>query len=170
MISNRPLEIEDRAVFGHREGDLMVRPGSASAIVTLLERATSYILLGYLSGGYAAEEVRDVLTVLIGTLPTPLRGSPTYGQGCEMAAHKQFSTATGVPGLFCGPHSPWRRGSNENTNGLMRRYFPKAPACDPTVYGHADLEHVAQEPSGRPRKTLGRETPAERLRDLLMTN
>lgn len=165
MISERPPEVEDRAVPGHWEGDLIVGPGSASAIVTLVERCTRYVLLGHLPGGHTAEEVRDVLTTLIGALPDHLRGSLTWDQGCEMAAHKQFSIATDVPVYFCDPHSPWQRGSNENTNGLLRQYFPKSTDLRP--YGPADLEHVAQELNGRPRKTLDWDTPAERLRDLL---
>jgi IS30 family transposase len=166
MISQRPPEVEDRAVPGHWEGDLIVGPGSASAIVTLVERTTRYVLLGHLPGGHTAGEVRDALTGLIGTLPEHLRGSLTWDQGTEMAAHKQFSIATGVPVYFCDPHSPWQRGSNENTNGLLRQYFPKSTDLRP--YGPEDLEHVAQELNGRPRKTLGWDTPAERLRDLLM--
>ncbi|MEZ3161377.1 IS30 family transposase, partial [Microbacterium sp. BWT-B31] len=167
MISDRPAEVEDRAVPGHWEGDLIVGTRSESAIVTLVERTTRYVLLGHLPGGHTAEEVRDVLVPLIGTLPEHLRGSLTWDQGCEMAAHKQFSIATDVPVYFCDPHSPWQRGSNENTNGLLRQYFPKS--TDLSVYAPEDLEHVAQELNGRPRKTLGWDTPAERLRDLLKT-
>lgn len=165
MISERPSQIEDRAVPGHWEGDLIVGPGSASAILTLVERSTRYVLLGHLPGGHTAEEVRDVLTALITTLPEHLRGSLTWDQGCEMAAHKQFSIATGVPVYFCDPHSPWQRGSNENTNGLLRQYFPKSTDLRP--YSPQDLEHVSQELNARPRKTLDWDTPAERLRDLL---
>jgi IS30 family transposase len=165
MIAERPPQIEDRAVPGHWEGDLIVGTRSESAIVTLVERSTRYVMLGHLPGGHTAEEVRDVLVPLIGSLPEHLRGSLTWDQGCEMAAHKQFSVATGVPVYFCDPHSPWQRGSNENTNGLLRQYFPKG--TDLSVHGPQDLEHVAQELNGRPRKTLGWETPAERLRDLL---
>lgn len=167
MISDRPAEVEDRAVPGHWEGDLIVGTRSESAIVTLVERTTRYVMLGYLPAGHTAEEVRDVLVPLIGTLPAHLRGSLTWDQGSEMAAHKQFSVATDVPVYFCDPHSPWQRGSNENTNGLLRQYFPKG--TDLSIYGAEDLERVAQELNGRPRKTLGWDTPAERLRDLLTT-
>jgi IS30 family transposase len=166
MISERPAEVEDRAVPGHWEGDLIVGTASKSAIVTLVERSTRYVLLGHLPAGHTAEQVRDVLVPLIGSLPEHLRGSLTWDQGCEMAAHKQFTIATNVPVFFCDPHSPWQRGSNENTNGLLRQYFPKG--TDLSVYGPEDLEYAAQQLNARPRKTLDWDTPAERLRDLLI--
>ena len=118
--------------------------------------------------GHGAEAVRDAIASSITTLPEQLRRSLTWDQGAEMAQHAQLQIKTGLPVYFCDPRSPWQRGTNENTNGLLRQYFPKG--TDLSVYGPEDLEHVAQELNARPRKTLDWDTPVERLRDLLLMN
>jgi IS30 family transposase len=167
MISDRPADVEDRAIPGHWEGDLIMGEGNRSAIGTLVERSTRYTMLVHLPNGHDCESVREGLIATIATLPAHLRGSLTWDQGAEMAQHKQFSIAADMAVYFCDPASPWQRGSNENTNGLLRQYFPKS--TDLSRHGPEDLEHVAQELNARPRKTLSWDTPAERLRDLLST-
>jgi transposase, IS30 family len=164
-ISERPAEIEDRAVPGHWEGDLIIGTRSRSAIATLVERSSRYVMLGRYEHRHDAESTCEVLTELIGRLPEHLRRSLTWDQGSEMAAHAKFTVSTDVDVYFCDPHSPWQRGSNENTNGLLRQYFPKG--TDLSVWSQADLDAVAHELNNRPRQTLGWLTPSEKLTEFI---
>ena len=165
MISERPAEVADRAVPGHWEGDLIVGPGHLSAIGTLVERTTRFVLLVHLPVDHTAERMRDGLVATMATLPQQLRRSLTWDQGCEMSRHRDFTVATDMPVYFCDPASPWQRGSNENTNGLLRQFFPKGK--DLRQFTAQDLLEVAHLMNTRPRKTLGWETPAQRLAELL---
>jgi IS30 family transposase len=181
LISERPAEAADRAVPGHWEGDLILGSGGP-AIGTLVERATRFTMLLHLPpmaghgcgprvkngpalAGHGAEAVRDAITRTITTLPEGLRRSLTWDQGAEMTQHARLRIDTGVEVYFCDPHSPWQRGTNENTNGLLRQYFPKG--TDLSVYGADDLAAVAAALNARPRKTLGWRTPAEAFDEAL---
>jgi len=165
MISERPAEIADRAVPGHWEGDLVFGKNAHSAVGTLVERSTRYLLLLHLPDGKDAPAVEHAMRAAITTLPEQLRRSITWDQGKEMSNHAKFTVATGIPVYFCDPHSPWQRGSNENTNGLLRQYLPRGT----DIAGHSaqDLAAIAASLNGRPRKTLGFMTPSEKLAELL---
>jgi IS30 family transposase len=165
LISQRPAEIEDRAVPGHWEGDLILGAHNRSAIVTLVERQTRYVLLARIGADKTSPAVCAAIADKILTLPQQLARSLTWDQGHEMAGHAEFSIKTGLPVYFCDPHSPWQRGSNENTNGLLRQYFPKG--TDLAIHDQTELDRVAIELNGRPRQTLDWATPAEKLNELI---
>ena len=163
-IRERPAEANDRAVPGHWEGDLLMGK-RMHAMATLVERTSRFVMLVALPDGHSADVVADALASKITELPEQLRRSLTWDQGKEMAAHARFTIDTDVPVYFCDPRSPWQRGSNENTNGLLRQYFPKRSEI--AHYTQADLDAVAAELNGRPRQTLGWQSPSQALDEAL---
>ena len=167
-ISQRPAEADDRAVPGHWEGDLLLGGVGRGSIITLVERSSRFVLLAPLNVRHTAPGTREQLTRMIGRLPLELRRSLTWDQGKELAEHATFSMQTGLPVFFCDPHSPWQRGSNENTNGLLRQYWPKG--SDLTTVTQEECDAIALRLNTRPRQTLNWQTPAQALdRALLAT-
>jgi transposase, IS30 family len=164
-ISQRPAEVEDRAVPGHWEGDLILGAAGKSAIGTLVERATRFVMLLHLPDDHGALAVQEAIVAKMAQLPAILRKTLTWDQGIEMANHAAIAQATELDIYFCDPHSPWQRGSNENTNGLLRQYFAKG--TDLSVFPADYLDYVAAQLNTRPRETLGWKKPAEVLDELL---
>jgi IS30 family transposase len=164
-ISQRPAEAADRAVPGHWEGDLLMGGIGKGAVITLVERSTRFVLLAPLPDTHKAIDLKDVLTPLIASLPDQIRKTLTWDRGSEMAKHAEIAVDTGIDIYFADPHSPWQRGSNENTNGLLRQYWPKG--CDMRNLTQADCDDVALSLNTRPRMTLGWKTPREALTQVL---
>jgi IS30 family transposase len=165
MIADRPPEVDDRAMPGHWEGDLILGEGGRSAVGTLVERTTRLVLLLHLSDGRSADNVDAAMRKAIATLPRELCKTITWDQGAEMANHARFTVATGIPIYFCDPHAPWQRGTNENTNGLLRQYLPKG--MDLSTVSAAELRAVQRSLNNRPRKTLGYLSPLEKYTELV---
>src|SRR5450756_1396768 len=161
MTGDRPAEVADRAVPGHQEGDLITGAANRSAIGTLVEGHTGYVLLVHLPAQHTADATSNGVVKMMSTLPADLRRSLTWDQGTEMAGHLQITAATGMSVYFCEPHSPWQRGTNENTNGLLRDYFPKGTNL--AVHSADRRQQVHDELNNRPRKTLGWKSPAHVL-------
>ena len=164
-ISERPAEVQDRAVPGHWDGDLIIGAGGRSAVGTLVERTTRTLLLLHLPDKHGAPEVEAAMKKAIADLPAELVRTVTWDQGPEMSRHAEFSVATGIPVYFCDPHAPWQRGSNENTNGLLRQYMPKG--TDLSKYSVENLLEIQRSLNGRPRKTLGFKMPSEKFAELV---